>query len=351
MKILLIGEFSGVHNNLKKGLTEVGHDVKLAADGDGYKGFSYDIAITPYKSKYFGKLLNILYFFTNLRRYINNDVVQFISPFALPYYFYYLGFYRIIFLLNKKTIYYACGTDPAYLSSADKLDYFPYEKNSPEWPNFQKKNKNVIFNWFINKVDSIIPSMYEYFLGYSHLHKTQRPIPLPCSGQFSEINKYPYAKLRILFGISRREFKGARYIIDAIDKLRSIHKDDLEINIIERLPFYEYLSLIENSDILIDQCKSYSYGMNALFAMEKGKIVLSGSEDVAMKYIGIENSAVINLKPDSNQIYNELVKLLTMTNSQILLLKKENQNQAINHHDPSIIAKSFLNIYRKLLVM
>ena len=39
MKILLLGDFSAVHKNLKDGLLELGHDVVLASDGDGFKIF------------------------------------------------------------------------------------------------------------------------------------------------------------------------------------------------------------------------------------------------------------------------------------------------------------------------
>ena len=35
MKILLLGEYSGLHLNLRDGLRELGHDVVLASAGDG----------------------------------------------------------------------------------------------------------------------------------------------------------------------------------------------------------------------------------------------------------------------------------------------------------------------------
>ncbi|MBF0951544.1 MAG: glycosyltransferase family 1 protein, partial [Alloprevotella tannerae] len=37
MRILLIGDYSNVHATLLKGLRELGHDVLLASDGDGWK--------------------------------------------------------------------------------------------------------------------------------------------------------------------------------------------------------------------------------------------------------------------------------------------------------------------------
>ena len=57
MKILLVGEFSGLHNHLKKGLMAIGHEVTLVNNGDAFKDFPTDISI---KAKFFkSKLGNI----------------------------------------------------------------------------------------------------------------------------------------------------------------------------------------------------------------------------------------------------------------------------------------------------
>jgi len=104
MKILLIGEFSGVHNNLKKGLTELGHEVKLAADGDGFKAFEYDFRVAPYVGTVYGKFLNILYILRNIRKFTGYDVVQFINPFVLPYYYSFFSL-RHCFLSSIKRVF------------------------------------------------------------------------------------------------------------------------------------------------------------------------------------------------------------------------------------------------------
>ena len=37
MKILLLGEYSAIHKNLREGLISLGHEVNLASNGDGWK--------------------------------------------------------------------------------------------------------------------------------------------------------------------------------------------------------------------------------------------------------------------------------------------------------------------------
>ena len=45
MKILLLGEFSGLHWNLAEGLRALGHDVCVASDGCGWRNYPRDIAL------------------------------------------------------------------------------------------------------------------------------------------------------------------------------------------------------------------------------------------------------------------------------------------------------------------
>lgn len=45
MKILLIGEYSNVHNTLAKGLRELGHEVCVISNGDFWKNYPRDIGV------------------------------------------------------------------------------------------------------------------------------------------------------------------------------------------------------------------------------------------------------------------------------------------------------------------
>jgi len=347
MKILLIGEFSGVHNNLKHGLERLGHKVTLLADGDGSRGFKSDFKITPFKGKVKGKILSYFYVFSNIRKFIGYDIIQFIHPSHIPYY--YFAIRSILLRLNQRSVYYVCGTDIAYMRSKDRFEYFPYDKSIKEEYRTYNLFDRIYYNIFINKIDVIIPSMYTYYIGYSANKKTNLPIPLPDSGIISEDLSKTKSKIKILYGISRRGFKGAEYILTALKRIKENYNDQVDVKIVERLSYTEYLKVLDNADILIDQCKSYDYAMNAINAMERGKIVLSGSEDVAMKYLNIQNSAVINILPDTNQIENEIIKLINMSPDQLLELKKQSYRQVKDIHDNNKIAKRFEANYLKLL--
>ena len=68
MKILLLGEYSRLHNTLKEGLLLLGHEVVLVGDGDGFKNFPVDISIKPnFTNNNFGKKIKVgLFKITNI---------------------------------------------------------------------------------------------------------------------------------------------------------------------------------------------------------------------------------------------------------------------------------------------
>ena len=45
MKILLLGEYSRLHNSLKEGLVALGHEVSIVGCGDKFKQFPVDYSI------------------------------------------------------------------------------------------------------------------------------------------------------------------------------------------------------------------------------------------------------------------------------------------------------------------
>lgn len=110
-----------------------------------------------------------------------------------------------------------------------------------------------------------------------------------------------------------------------------------------------YLSIppvFDHMDIVVDQCKSYDYGMNTLLAMEKGKIVLSGSEETAMDYLGFQNVPVINIQPNEEHIYCELEKIINLMLAEINNLKQEGKRFVKENHDLIMIASKFVFAYK-----
>jgi hypothetical protein len=95
MKILLVGEYSRLHNSLKEGLMTLGHQVTIIGCGDYFKNYPVDIKfIRPYQSGVMKYLKNLIYrltgfdwaswhiknqFFNRAQDFKNYDVVQLIN--------------------------------------------------------------------------------------------------------------------------------------------------------------------------------------------------------------------------------------------------------------------------------
>jgi len=346
MKILLVGEYSGVHNNLKNALVKQGHEVFIAASGDAYRNYPVDINLKPYKClKPISQLLNAIYVLLNIRKLLYYDVVQFVTPFAFPPILSYLGFYNLILAKSKMKIYYACGTDPYFLSAIDKFKYFPFDDPEDKaYPRYSKLSK-LHYKMFIKNVDVIIPAMYGYGVAHGNNLKSGKPIRLPVSLTNTQPQFEVSDKIKILHGITRGGVKGSSYIIAALRRIEKDFSANVEVILVERLAFSNYTKLLEEVDVVVDQCKSYSYGMNALFAMSKGAIVLSGSEPEAMEYVNVENCPIINIIPDEDQIYSTLVNLIESRDN-IQTMKEKSWDFVKKYHDADLIADEFIKTYK-----
>lgn len=82
MKILLIGEYSNVHNTLAKGLRELGHEVCVISNGDFWKNYPRDIDVSRKPGK-IGGIQLLCRLWTLLPKMRGYDVVQLINQCSL----------------------------------------------------------------------------------------------------------------------------------------------------------------------------------------------------------------------------------------------------------------------------
>ena len=82
MKILLLGEYSNVHNTLAQGLRQLGHEVTVASNGDFWKDYPRDIDLARKPGK-LGGLALLAKVYRQLPRWRGYDVVQIINPMFL----------------------------------------------------------------------------------------------------------------------------------------------------------------------------------------------------------------------------------------------------------------------------
>lgn len=323
MKILLFGEFSGLHSNLKDGLIELGHDVTIAAGRDGYKQIPCDINLDGTLPGGFGKIETRLKPFVNIPRLSGHDIVQTINPFfPNAKYFPKKLLYSILSKRNERFFILATGNDAFYWRHGrEKLRYGPFEdflkydvktvKYYMDTEDAYKYNKSII-----ELADGVIPSLYEYEVGYRSCGKRLNTLPLPLNtNSISYSENRVNSKLVIFHGLSRYGFKGTRHVEEAFDYLKKKYPNELELIIEGQLPLEKYLPLMKRANVVIDQLYSYSNGMNALYALAMGKIVLGGAEPESLESLAVKKTPVINLEPNKQSIINSVEKLIEQRDS------------------------------------
>jgi glycosyltransferase involved in cell wall biosynthesis len=350
MKILLFGEYSGFHNNLKIGLEKMGHIVDVASSGDGFKNITSGISLGDSSPSIRGKLSRIIIPFVKLNQFKGYDVTQFVNSNPLTVCQANIYLYKKILSFSNKNFLSACGDDPVFFNNLNKFSYNPYstfeDLKLNKLPNFNETYENI-HNSVVEKVDGIIPVMIEYALGYKENPKVLPTIALPIDTNSidyrdNQINN----KVHFFHGLNRPFFKGTPIISEALKKLQSKYPNDVKITIAGNMSQTDYLSLLDRANVVLDQCKGYSYGMNALYSLSKGKIVMSGSEPEALEELLLrrDQCPVINIQPDIDQIYQQL--LVMLENKKNFIEMGYNSRLFVeNHHDCKLIADKYINTW------
>lgn len=362
MKVLLIGEYSGVHNNLKKGLEELGVNVTLANTGDGYKKFKTNIRLKGSDDLPCSGLRNKVLERFNFFRMKKYDVIQFINPNVL-----YLVNYnhkKIFELMDhaKLTVVTACGCDnlfsrcyetinPQLCKSCLKLDYKRHKC-------FYKDLQYVKFeSVFYNKIDMIIPQAWEY---YKIIHefspkmkaKTKNLIPFAVDTESIKPIYRSKDKIIVYHPLNREGFKGTNEIRKAFEILKEKYKHNAEFIIKGRMPFDQYINFVQNVDIVVDQAYCVTCGMGALNAMAQGKVVLVGNaadwKTELDKFCYLSNIPKFDLGHDVDEMVNNISYLIE-NKDKLVEYGKASREYVVKYHSAKKVAAGFLKLYTENL--
>lgn len=357
MRILLLGEFSAFHKNLKEGLVALGHEVVLASHGDGWKKIESDIDLNYHHKLLKDGISNRVFPILHINQLTGFDVVQIINPFLMYRKLFPAKQYlQYICKRNKKSFLVGAGEDSFVWKVARKKmrygpfdDYLKYDIKSDTFFMESKKAYQHNLN-ILNMVDGIIPIMYDYEIAYeeySNQDKIKKTIPIPMNIDKIEYkpNKIKDGKIVIFHGLNRYGFKGTKYIEEAFDYLREKYPNDLELIIDGGLPLDEYLELMGKTNVVIDQMNSYSLGVNGIYAMAMGKVVIGGAEPESLKSnYRVTTSPIINVTPNSIELIKVIENLIEKKNS-IENMGIESREFVKQHHDYKKIAQEYLKIW------
>jgi len=374
VRILLVGEFSRLHNSLKEGLTALGHEVVIIANGDGFKNYPADLST---KAKWCEtKLGNIprqiifrltrfdiariefgIRFYFHLNKLKDFDVVQFINEAPIqttPSLERFL--LKKLIHQNKKTFLLCCGVD--YLVAQHLIEkkerysimnpYFENPKSKKEYQfllDFLSKSHKKTHQLIYQNIHGVIASDIDYLLPMQGHPKFLGLTPNPINTAAIDFSELKIDDKIILFlGINRGTYftKGITFFEKALEIVKEKMGDRIEIIIAENLPYQTYINEYNRAHIILDQVYSFDQGYNALEAMAKGKVVFTGAEIEFEKYYNLTEKVAINALPDVDSLVKDFTHLIENP-AEISTIGKRARTFIEEHHNYKNCAEDYLS--------
>lgn len=377
MKILLLGEYSRLHNSLKEGLVALGHEVVLVGNGDQFKKYPVDYNID---SIFFNKNLPILFrkvifklfkkdvgeleivyrFRKILPKLKDFDLIQLINEDALgidPEV--QIELLEQLINQNKALFLLCCGDDYLtvnyYLNSNISYSVLtPYLNNKNLEKEFHYSLKYItkpyqkLHQFITTNTKGVIASDLDYHFPMSGKSNYLRMIPNPVNTQ--KISYTPLViqdKIIIFHGVNVHNYvkKGNAFFDEALEIIQQKFSDKVEIIRTEDLAYDAYINIYNSAHILLDQVYSYDQGYNALEAMAKGKVVFTGAEQEWLDCYDLEADTVaINALPDAQKIAEKL-EFLILNPEKISEISKNARAFIEREHDYLKVAEMYLETW------
>lgn len=378
MKVLLVGEYSGVHTNLAKNLIAQGYDVTTVSDGDGYKNFPRDVDLAVSENGIFksSTVKNILYYLgvkgilsyfkksAELKKLKDFDIVQLINPAPITAYSSIANYMLLRKLKKNNGKFFLCALGDDYywvkLCLSGKLKYSPLDKCSIfTFKNYLFSLKYIygigykqLNDYAVEISRKIIPGLTDYKNAYAWSGKVTEIIGIPIDQAQIIRTKNIYESqsfirdgnvVNVFHGWQRgKDIRKGNDILDAtMLSLKDKYPAGLTYEVVSGLPYDEYIKRFDSADIFLDQLYSYDRGVNAILGMANGKLVVSGFEDFVVNDELITEIG-INGSPQQEKLekaIEELIKNHILRNSII----NKSLLYVLDNHDPELIVRKYIN--------
>lgn len=375
MRVLIIGEFSSFAKNLSKGLCGIGHECFVFSWGDGFKKIgqdeqtSYQIDLRNYQVgdgliKAFTCRFHNYLEFLRLRKFVAKkseeekwDSILIVNPAFIqaPHRFWQCRFTRDMIeslAKNRENIYLsACGGDLPYFEYWSQHKWKNVDVINHHKASFLSKSSFRHFKSYTKYIKKVIPVMYCYAEAWRKSEVAKgvsvlKTIHLPVDCSAYAPNNVIADKVVVFHGIIRPINKGTKYIKAAMERLQKDYPEIVECRADGGMPLNEYLEVLDRTNILIDQALSDYTGMNGLYGLAMGKVVFAGNEPETREEFGEKDIPIININPDADQIYDELVKIIT-DKDKILALSKASREYVERVHDAKVVAQQYVELFEK----
>lgn len=370
MRFLFVGDASNLHNALAKALRRLGHEAVVVSGGSAWMNTERDITLRRTPGKwggvvYLSRLLRLL---PQFRGY---DVVEIagqiflnLRPEKIKKIFNYLARH------NGKVILSALGTDYNYYQACHDGHTFRYsdyrvgEKPSPyvgsdeyhaqHQENWVSAPMRDLSHYITTHVDGAIACLWEYYVTYAPLlgeRAAYAGIPINTDEiTFRPLDKAP-ERLRFFIGIQRDRtvIKGTDRLLDAARRVVDRYPDKCELKVVENVPYRDYIALMRENHVILDQLYSYTPATNALLGMAQGLVAVSGAEPEYYDLIGEhENRPIVNVTPMVEGDIDAKLEELVLHRDRLPELARASREFVVKHNEATLVAKRHVDFIERL---
>lgn len=366
-KILLLGDYSNCHRTLATGLRRLGCDVTQASSGSSWMQCERDIDLSRTPGKTGGLKLYWRLRYGNLRRLLRGyDIVAIHDPQFVE-----LRPQRLAPLFdtlkreNGGVFLTSMSTDIGYLDMLESpgtplrysewfVDGKPsrmYAANPQKWAEWHQPD---LVNYQRNVLDQLsgaVSVLYEYQLGMEHALGRDRAAygGLPIDTRLFTPVDIPESidKVKLFLGRDRNRklMKGSDLLETAAERVIERHPGKAELVIVENRPYAEFVQLLKDAHVVLDQIYSYTPATTALMAMAYGLNVVSGAEPEYYDFIGEHDNRPIINAPIELDALTDTLEQIVLHPEQIAERGRHSRQFVEKHNDCEVVARRFLNFW------
>lgn len=369
MKILLMGDASGYHATLARALRAMGHNVTVASSGNYWMNTNRDVDISRRPGKLGGALLWARLHTTLSSRISGYDVV---SLSGCDFVDLHPG--RILSVFNKLrrkngSIFLTdLSTDTPFVrmctSAESQLPYSEWRNPDGSLPLFAQRSQAIKGAWLgvlrplcreiYETVDGVTTALLEYHMSAQQVVSADKlryvGIPIDVGSISPAQVDFHAPQLKVFMGMQRARAleKGVDRFEIVVDELLRREPIRFGFHHVENLPIEEYRQLIRSSHIVLDQVYSLTPATNALQAMARGQVVVSGGEQAYYDFIGEDKlHPIINIIPGREQNCVDRLVELEHDRDKLIELSRQGVEFVKKHNDARIVAARTLEFWEE----
>ena len=240
---------------------------------------------------------------------------------------------------GKRVFYHVRGFEGRLASVFQRWSPYHYINDNPEVIVSYYKEKEVrIFIEFATGVcNEVFVTDHELQTSIPQALIVPRVVDLK---EWAFVGTEPSDVLRVVHAPSRRVVKGTKYVLSAVEKLKS-EGIPIELRLVEDTPHAEVRKLYEWADVLVDQLRIGWYGVLSVEVMALGKAVVCYIRDDLKHYLP-HPLPLATANPEN--LYHVL-KDLALNPEEVRSLGLRGRKYVEEFHNPEKVTATLLQIY------